>query len=117
MITENARVDVFAAALRAGALPRAGRLLRAAMASLRDDFDVSTPELDALCEDGDAQAGCFGSRLTGAGWGGCTLHLVRPEAAGEVADGIAAAFARRFGRRPPTWQVLPSAGASIVQPV
>jgi galactokinase len=116
VISENARVDVFAAALRAGALDEAGRLLREAMASLRDDFDVSTPELDALCDAGDAQAGCFGSRLTGAGWGGCTLHLVRPESAGDVAEGIAAAFARRFGRRPPTWRVLPSAGAAIVQP-
>jgi galactokinase len=114
VVTENARVDVFAAALRRGDLAEAGRLLRAAMASLRDDFAVSTPELDALCEAGDAQPGCFGSRLTGAGWGGCTLHLVRPDAAEAVADGIASAFAGHFGRRPPTWRVLPSAGAGLV---
>jgi galactokinase len=114
VITENARVDVFADALRGGDLATAGRLLREAMASLREDFSVSTPELDALCAAGDAAPGCYGSRLTGAGWGGCTLHLVRTDAVGPVAESIAAAFASRFGRRPPTWPVHPSDGLRIV---
>jgi len=105
VITENARVDAFAASLRRGDLGAAGALLREAMASLRDDFAVSTPELDFLCEVGDAQPGCFGSRLTGAGFGGCTLHLVAPAAADRVAAAIAEAFAARFSRRPPTWRV------------
>ena len=56
VITENARVDAFAAALRGGDRERAGRLLREAMESLRRDFEVSTPELDFLCETGDATA-------------------------------------------------------------
>jgi galactokinase len=114
VITENARVDRFAAALRGGELLAAGGLLREAMASLRDDFAVSTPELDALCAAGDAQDGCFGSRLTGAGWGGCTLHLVRPDAAERVAEGIAAAFERAFGRSPQHWRVQPSAGVCVL---
>jgi galactokinase len=114
VITENARVDRFAAALRGGDLAAAGALLREAMASLRDDFAVSTPELDALCAAGDATPGCYGSRLTGAGWGGCTLHLVRPDAAERVAEAIAAAFERGFGRRPEAWRVRPSDGARLV---
>jgi galactokinase len=114
VITENARVDRFAAALSAGDLAAAGALLREAMASLRDDFAVSTPELDALCAAGDAAPGCFGSRLTGAGWGGCTLHLVRAGAADEVRDTIADAFERSFGRRPEAWRVEPSEGAGVV---
>jgi galactokinase len=114
VIRENERVDAFAAALRRGDLERAGTLLREAMRSLREDFEVSTPELDFLCEAGDAAPGCFGSRLTGAGFGGCTLHLVEPAAAAAVAERIAAAFEGRFGRRPPVWQVTPSAGAGRV---
>jgi len=114
VITENVRVDAFAAALRRGELEAAGRLLREAMESLRRDFEVSTPELDLLCEAGDAAPGCFGSRLTGAGFGGCTLHLVAPDAAAAVAEGVAAAFGTRFGRRPPSWVVTPAAGAARV---
>ena len=111
VIRENQRVDAFRDAVRAGALPRAGALLREAMASLRDDYEVSAPELDLLCALGDATPGCHGSRLTGAGFGGCTLHLVEPAAAGDVARAITAGFARRFGREPAVWSVRPSDGA------
>ena len=114
VITENARVDRFAGALRAGDLPAAGALLREAMASLRDDYAVSTRELDALCAAGDGTPGCYGSRLTGAGWGGCTLHLVRSDAAERVAESVGAAFERAFGRRPEAWRVRPSSGVRIL---
>jgi galactokinase len=114
VITENARVDALAAALGAGDLAAAGRLLRASHASLRDDYAVSTPELDALCELGDA-AGCHGSRLTGAGFGGCTLHLVEPSAAESVARALEAGFRARFGRAPRVWRARASAGARIAQ--
>jgi galactokinase len=115
VVTENARVDAFCAALERGDADRAGSLLRAGMASLRDDFEVSIPELDFLCEAADAQAGCFGSRLTGAGWGGCTLHWVAPASAATVAEGIADAFQDRFGRRPPILPVTPSEGARLLR--
>ena len=99
VITENARVDATCEALARGDWAAVGACLRAGMASLRDDFQVSTPELDALCEIADAEPGVWGSRLTGAGFGGCTLHLVRPEAAGAVREALAEGFAARFGRR------------------
>jgi galactokinase len=114
VITENARVDAFAAALRRGDRAGAGALLREAMASLRDDFEVSVAELDFLCSRGDAEPGCLGSRLTGAGFGGCTLHLVEPDAAGAVAEALASAFEARFGRRPHSWEVRPADGAGRV---
>lgn len=113
VITENARVDAFAAALRAGDLAAAGRLLREGMASLQRDFEVSAPELDALCAAADAQPGCHGSRLTGAGFGGCTLHLVEPAAAEAIRAAVAAAFASRFARLPPSWLITPSPGAEL----
>ena len=86
VLTENLRVDASCAALRAGDLVAAGALLREGMRSLRDDYEVSTPELDLLCREADVLPGVHGSRLTGAGFGGCTLHLVEAEAAGEVAE-------------------------------
>jgi galactokinase len=100
LLGENARVDGACAALAAGDLARAGALLREGHASLRDDFEVSVPELDALCEIGDAAPGCFGSRLTGAGFGGCTIHLVEPARADAVAETLRRGFAARFGREP-----------------
>jgi galactokinase len=114
VIRENARVEAAFEALHDGDAARMGRLLRAGMQSLRDDFEVSTPELDALCALGDATPGVFGSRLTGAGFGGCTLHLVRAGAAAEASRVIAEGFERRFGRRPPIQEVRAAAGACAI---
>jgi galactokinase len=113
VVSENGRVERTCAALARGDLDEVGELLREGMRSLRDDFEVSTPELDFLCERGDAHPGVYGSRLTGAGFGGCTLHLVRPEAAREAADWIAAGFHERFGRRPAVLEVRAWDGASV----
>ncbi len=111
VLTENARVDALVDALRDETLRPAGTLLRASHASLRDDYGVSTPELDALCAIGDATPGCHGSRLTGAGFGGCTLHLVDPDAADIVSRALADGFAARFGRAPRVWRVRAADGA------
>jgi galactokinase len=107
VVTENQRVLAFAAALETGDLHAAGALLREGQRSLREDYDVSIPELDWLCEVGDALPGVYGSRLTGAGWGGCTLHLVERGAAARVAPALAAGFEARTGRRPPVIEARP----------
>jgi galactokinase len=111
VITENARVDAVCERLAAGDLEGVGALLAEGMRSLRDDYEISTPELDLLCELGDAHPGCYGSRLTGAGFGGCTLHLAMSDAAEEVAEAIAAGFEARFGRRPPILTARAAEGA------
>ncbi len=90
VVSENERVRAFVDALRAGDLDRCGRLMDASHASLRDDFRVSTPELDALVGSL-VDAGAYGARLTGAGFGGCVVGLV---AAGGVDDIVARAGAR-----------------------
>jgi galactokinase len=94
VVSENARVREFAAAVTAGDLPTAGALMIASHASLRDNFAVSTPTLDALVERLSAQSGVYGARLTGAGFGGCVVALTEP---GAVRDG---------------WVVHPVAGVS-----
>lgn len=75
VVTENARVLAAAEALRTGDLVATGRLMAASHASLRGDYEVSGPELDALVEIATG-AGALGARLTGAGLGGCTVSLV-----------------------------------------
>jgi galactokinase len=75
VVSENARVAAFAEALAGGRFDELGPLLAGSHASLRDDFEVSTPALDALVERLAATPGVLGARLTGAGFGGCTVAL------------------------------------------
>jgi galactokinase len=110
--SENRRVEVACCALEVGDFDSVGEALRAGMRSLREDFEVSTPELDRLCALGDIAPGVYGSRLTGAGFGGHSIHLVEPPAARDAADFIASGFEREFGRRPKIQLVRPADGAS-----
>ena len=87
-ITEQARVVAAAAALAAGDLATVGELMRESHESVRDDFDVTGPELDAIGAAAWAQPGVIGARMTGAGFGGCAVVLVTPGAEAEVIDGI-----------------------------
>lgn len=96
--TENERVDALATALTSGQLGYAGDLLVASHASMRDDFEVSTPELDELVGTVRGAPGVYGARVTGAGFGGCVIVLCKPKT-------------RING--PVVWRGLPAAGASL----
>ncbi|MBW2229551.1 MAG: galactokinase [Deltaproteobacteria bacterium] len=111
VVTENARVDDFCAAMERGDSDALGQILAAGQRSLRDDYAVSTPELDAQCEMAEDVPAILGSRLTGAGFGGCTLHLVRAGREAEADELMSAACVRRFGSRPRRWIVTPCDGA------
>ncbi len=90
VVTENARVHAAVAALRDGDLPEVGRLFLASHASMRDDYEVSVPAVDALVESAARAEGVFGARLTGGGFGGAIVALAetgRARAAGEAAIG------------------------------
>ena len=78
VVGENARVHELAAALAAGDLVQSGRIMAASHRSLRDDYESSSPAVDRLCADLDALPGVFGARITGGGWGGAVVALVRP---------------------------------------
>ncbi|MCU1452548.1 MAG: Galactokinase, partial [Acidimicrobiales bacterium] len=86
VVTENARVRAFVQAFRAGDVIAAGRLMAGSHASLRDDFEVSTPTLDRLVERLAATPGVYGARLTGAGFGGCVVALGPMWSTGAIAD-------------------------------
>jgi galactokinase len=102
VVSENERVLAAARALRAGDVAALGPLLDASHASLRDDFDVSTPELDALVS-ALRDAGAIGARLTGAGFGGCVIALAdRADAAGIAAE-ASARYRDETRLEPTTW--------------
>lgn len=96
VLSENTRVLAMIEALGAADAEAAGRLLLESHASLRDDFRVSTPEIDALVEIAVA-AGAYGARVTGAGFGGCTVNLVPAERTGGFLQTVAAEYHRRTG--------------------
>ena len=110
VVSENERVLEAARALRAGDHARLGVLMSASHASLRDDYEVSTPELDALVRALD-DAGGLGARLTGAGFGGCVVTLADRGRAAEIAEQAAESYRAETGREPTPWVVRASEGA------
>jgi galactokinase len=112
VVTENDRVRQFAAALESGDMVSAGQLLFASHASLRDDYEVSIPELDLLVSLAES-AGAYGARLLGGGFGGWALVLVDREHADAVALEMTDRYSRETGRPKRTMIVQPSAGAAI----
>ncbi len=99
VLTENARVQATAAALPAGDLSVLGPLLLASHASLRDDYEVSTPELDVLVELL-VECGAAGARLTGAGFGGCVVALTQRNHADDVVAKTVLRYRRRTDLEP-----------------
>jgi galactokinase len=98
VLTENARVLAFVDAMRAGDVETLGRILAASHRSLRDDFEVSIPEIDLLVHLAEEQPGVLGARLTGGGFGGSILLLARTGRARAAADETARNYAARTSR-------------------
>jgi galactokinase len=113
VIAENARVLASAEALRAGDVERFGRLVNESHDSLRDDYEVSGPELDLLVEIARGVDGVLGSRLTGAGFGGCTVTLARPEAVDPLRDAVLERYPKQTGLEPSLWVSRAAPGAGI----
>jgi len=113
VVTENARVSAFAAALENDDLATCGALMLASHRSLRDDFTVSTPELDRLVELS-VDAGAYGARLTGAGFGGCVVALVAAGTADAVARSVTDRYRAETGHEPNAFAVSAVDGAGFV---
>jgi galactokinase len=113
-VTEQERVRAAAAALAAGDLPGLGRLMRESHESLRDDFEVTGEHLDALAEAAWATPGVVGARMTGAGFGGCTVNIVDKGAEDSVAAALVERYSAATGIRPDVYRVQPADGAGVV---
>jgi galactokinase len=113
VVTENQRVLDSAAALRRNDPGELGRLMLQSHASLRDDYDVSGAELDALVGIAAQTRGVLGARLTGAGFGGCAVALATAEHAAEAAAAIAGEYRRVVGRPGSASVCTPSDGTRV----
>ena len=98
VVSENSRVLLAADALERGDLVSFGALMRESHVSLRNDFEVSCPELDLMVELAEQASGVYGARMTGGGFGGCTINLVRKECVAPFKAHISEGYERATGR-------------------
>jgi galactokinase len=114
VVSENARVLEGVEALKDKNFDEFGRLMYASHASLRDDYEVSTPELDAFVEIA-KEHGARGARLTGAGFGGCAIALVPEGETAALTKACEQAFAGHGFEEPAFYEFVPAAGAELVR--
>jgi galactokinase len=115
VVTENARVTDAARSLEQGDLHAFGKLMKDSHISLRDDYQVSCAELDLMVDLAGEMPGVFGARMTGGGFGGCTINLVRTEAVSEFQRGMASAYEKVTGLAPQIIVTSAAEGAGEVQ--
>ena len=113
VITENRRTLQAADALQSGDLKQLGRLMSESHHSLKVDYEVSCPELDTLVESA-AVEGVLGARMTGGGFGGCTINLVERAAVGRFEASVRRRYREAFDTTPGIFEVRPSDGASEI---
>jgi galactokinase len=114
VITENIRTRSAAEALINADLPAAGKLMFQSHTSLRNDYEVSCPELDTLVETARKTDGVYGARMTGGGFGGCTVNLIEERAVEGFKNNIRREYAAKFGFEPDIYVVRPSDGATEI---
>jgi len=111
VIAENERTLAAAEALESGSVIEMGRLMDASHQSLRDDYQVSCSELDLLVESARSVSGCAGARMTGGGFGGCTVNLVRRDALEQFRVSVEREYSRVTGLMPAIYVAEASDGA------
>ncbi len=114
VVTENVRTLEAVEAMRAGNAEQLGLLMQASHVSLRDDFEVSSDALNVMVQCALAEAGCYGARMTGAGFGGCAVALVATETAARFAENVAAAYEAATQIAPHVYVCRATRGAEVV---
>ena len=114
VVTENDRVKEAAGALETRDMAKLGKLMADSHDSLRDDYEVSTPELDLMVELANRREGVYGARMTGGGFGGCTINLVDAAHAAEVQQRLEQNYEARTGLKPTILICEASDGAGAV---
>jgi len=114
VVTENERVKMAASALQSADMAKLGALMADSHRSLRDDYEVSTPELDLMVELARDQKDVYGARMTGGGFGGCTINLVHSDRAEEVQQRLVQLYEAKTGLKPTIIICEASDGAGAV---
>jgi galactokinase len=111
IVTENARVLQFVEAARGADLQRMGQLFYESQVSMQRDYEITCEEVDFLVEAASGIDGVFGARMTGGGFGGCTVNLLRPDAVEQFSKQISQRYRERFEITPDIFVCVPSRGA------
>jgi galactokinase len=114
VVTENERTLQATEAMRRGDAAELGQLMNGSHASLRDDFEVSSDELNAMVACAHRQQACYGARMTGAGFGGCAVALVPADAAHDFAAAVAACYQAATALTPNVYVCAATSGAEVV---
>ena len=114
VVTENERTLEAAQAMCEDDAEALGALMNASHVSLRDDYEVSGPALDAIVEIAQTSPGCIGARMTGGGFAGCAVALVDTEAANAFASAVQESYRVTTGFDARVWLSRPAAGASLI---
>jgi galactokinase len=115
VISENERVLQAAAAMLAGNVVEMGQLMNASHVSMRDDFEITNDELNIMVHLAQTQPGCFGARMTGGGFGGCAVALVKNSIAPSFADEVTVTYQEKTGFQPHVYICHPTNGAELVE--
>jgi galactokinase len=115
IVTENRRVEAFVEAARAGDATRMGQLFLESHESMRDDYQISCGEIDLLVVAASAIQGCFGARMTGGGFGGCTVNLVAKESVQFFTETIRQTYLNARGINPQVIVCVPASGAGEIK--
>ena len=118
IVSEIERTVHAAEGVRASNWPTVGQLMYASHASLKDDYEVSCPELDAVVDIAlniGLKGGVYGCRMTGGGFGGCTVALVDSSRVQAISEQIATAYEKKTGIKPTLFESRPAAGASVIK--
>ena len=115
VVSENARATRFATLLSTEQYEQAGELMVQSHNSLRDDYNVSTPELDLLVVESMKVKGVYGARMTGGGFGGCIVALVQPRAVQALTDHLNKVYPEKVGQQPGIYITTATNGAELIE--
>jgi galactokinase len=114
IVTENDRVLQAVEAMQQGDAVRLGQLMNASHDSLRDDFEVTNQALNVIVECARQESACYGARMTGAGFGGCAVALIRADAARQFVASVAAGYQAVTGLTPAIYVCTATNGAEVI---
>jgi len=115
VVSENARTTEAAMMLSRKNYERVGQLMQQSHISLRDDYEVSVPELDFLVEEAMKVKGVYGARMTGGGFGGCIVALVQPRAVDALIEHLSKTYRQKFNITPAAYVTTATAGAGLIE--
>jgi galactokinase len=115
VVGENARTVEAASKLSQRRYEEVGELMLKSHRSLRDDYEVSIPQLDSLVDESMTVKGVYGARMTGGGFGGCIVALVQPRSVEPLTEHLKNVYPKRFGKEPAVFATTATAGVSVLE--